>query len=196
MSGTLQQHEREKWNQRYQDGTQGNTAPDQFLADTFDRYIEPLFPGAGYALDVAGGTGRHAIFLADKGWKVKLIDIAEAGIANARMKAARLSGEIEFATEDVTKFRAQGPLYDIITVFFFLQREILPELIRALRPGGLMIYKTYTDAQSNFAGGPTNPAYLLKENELLHLFPGFHVLHYAELIRDCGMAEFAGRKPQ
>jgi len=74
--------------------------------------------------------------------------------------------------------------------------EILPELIHALRPGGLMIYKTYTEAQSNFAGGPTNPAYLLKENELLHLFPGFHVLHYAELIRDCGMAEFAGRKPR
>jgi tellurite methyltransferase len=68
------------------------------------------------------------------------------------------------------------------------------ELVKALKPGGLLLYKGYTHAQAKFGGGPTNPEYLFDENELLNSFRELHVLHYAELIRDCGLAEFVGRK--
>jgi hypothetical protein len=68
------------------------------------------------------------------------------------------------------------------------------ELVKALTPGGLLIYKGYTHGQAKFGGGPTNPEYLFGENELLESFRDLHVLHYAELIRDCGLAELVGRK--
>jgi SAM-dependent methyltransferase len=194
MDGATEAHEREKWNQRYLEGTHGTLPPDRLLLDAFDRYIEPLFPDAGRALDIAGGTGRHAIFLAAKGWRVRLTDIAEAGIVNARKNAGSLASRIEFQVEDLTRFQGSDASYDVINVFFFLRREMFGELIKALHPGGLLIYKGYTREQAKFGGGPTNPEYLFGENELLHSFRELRVLHYAELIRDCGQAEFVGRK--
>lgn len=198
MQDALPQQEREKWNKRYLEKTHGTQAPDQFLLDAFDRYVEPIFPEGGRALDVAGGTGRHTIFLALKGWHVLLIDIAEQGIENAR-KSARtnaddLLGRIEFSVEDLARFQARDRQYELILVFFFLQREIFPELIKALKPGGLLIYKSYTRHQTNFEGGPTNPDFLFGENELLNSFRDLRILHYAELIRDCGMAELVAQK--
>lgn len=198
MEDALPQHEREKWNKRYREGTHGTLPPDQFLLDAFDRYIEPTFPNGGRALDVAGGTGRHAIFLAAKGWNVLLTDIAEQGIENARDNAqineSGLAGRMEFAVEDLARFQARGQQFELIMVFFFLQREIFPELVKALKPGGLLIYKSYTRHQANFEGGPTNPDFLFEENELLNAFRELRVLHYAELIRGCGMAELVAQK--
>lgn len=194
MDSATEQRERDKWNQRYVQGTHGTLPPDSLLIQTFDRYIEPLFPNAGRALDIAGGTGRHAIFLAAKGWQVTLTDIAEEGIANARKNAGKLASRIEFRVEDLTQFDGSSASYDLILVFFFLRREMFGDLVKALKPGGLLIYKGYTHGQAKFGGGPTNPDYLFAENELLHAFAQLQVLHYAELIRDCGLAEFVGRK--
>jgi SAM-dependent methyltransferase len=194
MDGATEEHEREKWNQRYVEGTHGTLPPDRLLIDAFDRYIEPLFPDGGRALDIAGGTGRHAIFLAAKGWKVRLTDIAETGIENARENAGSVATQIEFRVEDLTRFRGSDASYDVILVFFFLRREMFGELVQALNPGGLLIFKGYTRDQAKFGGGPTNPDYLFGENELLDSFRELRVLHYAELIRDCGLAEFVGRK--
>ena len=194
MDSATEQRERDKWNRRYVEGTHGTLQPDSLLIQTFDRHIEPLFPNAGRALDIAGGTGRHAIFLAESGWQVTLTDIAEAGIANARKNAANFASRIEFRVEDLTQFDGSSASYDLILVFFFLRREMFGDLVKALKPGGLLIYKGYTHRQTKFGGGPTNPDYLFGENELLHAFPQLQVLHYAELIRDCGLAEFVGRK--
>jgi SAM-dependent methyltransferase len=194
MEDATEAREREKWNQRYLAGTHGALPPDALLIHSFERYVEPLFPEAGRALDIAGGTGRHAIFLAEKGWRVRLTDIAEAGIESARKNAGDLASRIEFGVEDLTRFDGSRESYDLITNFFFLRREMFGELVKALKPGGLLIYKGYTRGQAKFGGGPTNPEYLLAENELLNSFRDLQVLHYAELIRDCGMAEFVGRK--
>jgi tellurite methyltransferase len=194
MDGATEQRERDKWNQRYLEGTHGTLPPDPLLVQAFDGYVEPLFPNAGRALDIAGGTGRHAIFLAKNGWRVTLTDIAEAGIVNARKNAGDLASQIEFRVEDLTQFDGSDASYDLILVFFFLRREMFRELVTALKAGGLLIYKGYTCEQAKFGGGPTNPEYLFAENELLHAFPELQVLHYAELIRDRGQAEFVGRK--
>jgi SAM-dependent methyltransferase len=194
MDDAIEEREREKWNQRYAEGTHGTLPVDSLLTHAFERYVEPLFPNAGRALDIAGGTGRHAIYLADKGWRVRLTDIAEAGLVNARKNAGSLASRIEFRVEDLTRFEGGGESYDVILVFFFLRREMFGELVKALNPGGLLIFKGYTRGQAKFGGGPTNPEYLFEENELLDSFRELRVLHYAELIRDCGMAEFVGRK--
>ena len=84
--------------------------------------------------------------------------------------------------------------YDLVIVFFFLQRELFPALAAALKPGGLLIYKTYTTEQKNFAGGPSHPMFLLEPNELLHAFSSLRVLHYHETISQKGVAELVARK--
>ena len=68
------------------------------------------------------------------------------------------------------------------------------ELINALRPGGVLIYKTYTELQPRLGKGPTHPMHLLKQNELLRAFSQLNVLHYEETIRDRGVAQLVARK--
>ena len=75
-----------------------------------------------------------------------------------------------------------------------MERGIFPEIVKAIRPGGLLIYKTLTRAQLDLPGGPKDPAYLLAEGELLRLAEGLQVLHYREQIAEKATAEFVGRK--
>jgi len=68
--------------------------PDSLLARAFSKFIRPLFPAGENALDLAGGGGRHAIWLARQGWEVTLIDISETGVEQARQKAGPLASHI------------------------------------------------------------------------------------------------------
>jgi tellurite methyltransferase len=188
------QDDRTRWDQRYREGSHGSLEPDPFLVQAGSEFIEPLFPHAGTALDIAGGAGRHAIWLAERGWQVTILDFSEVALAKARANAANVGDKIKFQLTDLTTFKASST-YDLVLAFFYLQREIFPALLGALRPGGLLVYKTYTRLQPKFGGGPTHPMYLLKENELLGAFPGLTVLYYQETVRDRGVAELIGRKP-
>lgn len=80
MTSTKSADEKENWNRRYRDGSHSSLQPDPFLVSAFDEYIQPSFSKAGTALDIAGGVGRHAIWLARREWQVTLIDISEVGI--------------------------------------------------------------------------------------------------------------------
>jgi tellurite methyltransferase len=188
------QDDRARWDQRYREGSHASLEPDPFLVEAASEFIEPLFPHAGTALDIAGGVGRHAIWLAERGWQVTILDFSEAALAQARANAAHHRDQIEFQPMDLTRFEASST-YDLVLAFFYLQREIFPALLASLRPGGLLVYKTYTRLQAKFGGGPTHPMYLLEENELLGAFPGLSVLYYRETVRHRGVAELIGRKP-
>ncbi len=192
----VQMHdERTSWNERYRKGDHGPSEPDPLLVHAYEEFLEPVFPNAGHTLDLAGGLGRHAIWLAQRGWRVKLLDISDVVIAEARRRAGPLMQRVDFEVEDTTNFRALAQ-YDLVLVFFFLQRQIFSDIVKALRPGGVLIYKTYTELQLKFGKGPTDPMHLLRTNELLHSFQrDLKVLHYAETVRERGIAEFVGRKP-
>ncbi len=188
--------ERTSWNQRYQERSHSSLEPDPFLVDSYEEFIHPLFAQGGSALDVAGGVGRHSVWLAQRDWRVRLVDISEVGIARAQENAGNFPGRIDFEVGDVSNFTADNKQYDLVLVFFYLQREVFPELLKALRPGGLLLYKTYTRLHPKFGRGPTHPMHLLEQNELLRAFPELTVLHYHETVRERGVAEFLGRKPR
>jgi 2-polyprenyl-3-methyl-5-hydroxy-6-metoxy-1,4-benzoquinol methylase len=181
--------ERENWNRRYQEGSHASMQPDPFLVQAYEDYIQPLFPRSGRALDVAGGVGRHAIWLARRGWHVTLTDISQVGLRQARNNAADVAHQMEFREADMKKFRGGRERFDLVLVFFYLERSIFSQLVKALRPGGLLIYKTYTLEQRKFKGGPSHPLHLLKANELLKAFGKLRILHYHETIRERGVAE-------
>ena len=199
MSLSSSDNERERWNQKYREAPDAWRTPDPFLPWAFSEYILPLFPRGGSALDFAGGAGRHAIWLAKQGWEVTLIDISEAGVEQARRNAGPLAPRIHFVVDDLTRFEASQtefkPGFEVVMAFFYLEREIFSEIVKALRPGGLLLHKTHTVAQSQLAGGPKNPAHLLQPGELLQLAGGLRVLHYKEEeVAEKAMAELVARK--
>jgi tellurite methyltransferase len=191
--------EKSSWNKKYSEGSHTSLDPDPFLVSAYDEFLFGTSPGV--ALDVAGGVGRHSIWLAQRGWRVKLLDISEVGIDLARENAKKMlavAGKPPLFTAEVTDLNLAGALgqeqYDLVVVFFFLQRELFPALLETIKPGGTLIYKTYTTEQKNFPGGPSHPMFLLEPNELLRAFSSLRILHYHETLQEKGVAELVARK--
>jgi 2-polyprenyl-3-methyl-5-hydroxy-6-metoxy-1,4-benzoquinol methylase len=188
--------ERERWDRRYREaaGSSTWTEPDAFLLQAFSEWIRPAFPEGGNALDLAGGAGRNAIWLARQGWNVTLIDISETGIEQARQHAGPLATHMHFVVDDLTGFKASQTRFDVVMAFFYLDRQIFPEIVKAVKPGGLLIYKTLTVEQLKLAGGPKDRAHLLEPGELLRLAGGLQVLHYREEVAKKATAELVARR--
>jgi hypothetical protein len=78
--------------------------------------------------------------------------------------------------------------------FFYLEREIFRKIVEALRPGGLLIYKTHTASKALRSGGPGSVAYRLEPGELPRLADGLRILHYREDVAGKATAELVARK--
>lgn len=194
-----------RWDTRYTESPGSWTEPDDFLKRMYDEFLANVEPGK--AMDLAGGAGRNSLFLVERGWQVKLIDISDVGLGIAREKLAQTvssTGEGACATRgslgtevvDLDTASDLGTnLYDAIIVFYFLKRELFPAIVRALKPGGFLIYRTYTVDRMKVPGGPGDPNYHLQPNELLQAFSSsMRVLHYHETLEGKAAAELVGRK--
>ena len=193
----MERDEKTFWNQKYTDAPEKWLEPDPFLETAYNEFLSCRTPGA--ALDVAGGAGRHALWLAERGWRVKLADISDVGLRLAQQKAFSGSAErnVSVTTEnvDLTSISDLGKEeYDLIVVFYFLRRELFPALISALKPNGFLVYRTYTIEQQKLGRGPGDPQFLLHPNELLQAFTSLRIWHYRETIADKATAELVAQK--
>jgi rhodanese-related sulfurtransferase len=141
-----------------------------------------LLPRGGTVLDVACGRGRHALLLASAGFEVRAIDRDPASLAFLRATAERLrlalTAEAIDLETDPPPHLSQGA-YDLIAVFNYLHRPLVPALRAALKPGGRLFYETFTIEQAA-RGHPTNPAFLLQPGELAQLVAPLAVLRSRE----------------
>ena len=140
-----------------------------------------VLPSTGAALDVASGSGRNAFWLAARGLDTVAFDRDATKIATIRETAEQLGlplrGDVvDLETGDVT---LPVDAYDLIVVVHYLHRPLFPALKAALRPGGMLVYETFTRAQAQ-RGRPTNPAFLLEPGELRELVAPFEVLFERE----------------
>ncbi len=168
--------DRERWDQRYR------TAPLVLgkKANLFLRRNIRLLP-RGRALDLATGGGRNAVFLAQHGFEVDAVDISPIGLAKARRLAAQVGVKIHPCLADLDRFPIPEERYDLIADFYFLSRRLIPKIKKGLRRRGKVIFETFLIDQRDLApGGPRDPKYFLKHNELLSLFRGFRILIYRE----------------
>lgn len=186
--------ERIAWDRRYREGSHRSLTPDPLLLHAFEELVAPSFPQPGRALDLAGGVGRHAIFLAERGWHVTLLDISEAAIKAARSEAGNRGLQVSAEQADLMETRLPRSGFDLILNFFYLERALFRRISSALKPSGLLIFKTYTSEQLKLGGGPSHPMHLLENNELLRAFARLRILHYHESIRDKAVAELVAQK--
>ncbi|MBI1733041.1 MAG: class I SAM-dependent methyltransferase [Gammaproteobacteria bacterium] len=141
--------------------------------------FEHLLPPGGDALDVACGRGGNALLLAVRGLSTCAWDISTVALAALNKLAADAGVHIHTECRDVTTDPPEPAGRDVIVVSHFLDRPLIPHLIAALRPGGLIFYQTFVrDAVDAF--GPSNPDYRLGANELLALFRPLRILAYRD----------------
>jgi len=114
------------------------------------------------------------------GFQVKGVDISPEAVDNALAQAKRDNVALEAMVADLeADYQIDKKAYDVIICFNYLQRSLIPKIKEGLRPGGIVLYETYTVDQPRF-GKPKNPDYLLKYNELLDIFRDFRCLRYRE----------------
>ena len=172
--------DRERWDERYgREGYIYGKEPLDFLKDNID-----LLP-RGKTLVLAMGEGRNAVFLAENGFDVEGCDISPAAVEKAKKLAAKNDVSIKVFEADLEDYTLARERYDLITNFYYLQRDLIPQIKGALKPGGIAIMETYTVANLELGlHGPKKREYLLKENELLRLFmdAGMKIIFYREMI--------------
>ena len=175
------------------------------------RELLPLLP-RGPALDVACGSGRHALLLGARGQHVTAVDWSGAGLAvletraraegipirrssSAKQIPKRHLGEIEIVQADLEQLQLPENTFELILCVQYLQRSVFSELERALRPGGFLLFETFTRAQLDFNGGPRSLEYLLNRGELRTAFSGLQMIFHRELRAGQGIASLLAQKP-
>lgn len=137
----------------------------------------PLVPAGGHVLDVACGSGRHALFFAAQGYPVVAVDRDPEAI---RALAGQSGITALCADIETGPWPFAGQQFAAVVVTNYLHRPLFPALMAALAPGGVLIYETF--AQGNEAyGRPANPDFLLQHGELLRAVAPARVLAYEDL---------------
>ena len=137
-------------------------------------------PAGGATLDLACGKGRHTRLLLELGHPVLAVDRDLAGLAD--LKGAPGLELRELDLEDGRPFPFAARRFAGVVVTNYLHRPILPALVQAVAPGGLLIYETFARGNERF-GKPANPDHLLEPGELLEAVRGaLRVLAYEDLI--------------
>lgn len=156
----------ESWDERYA-GTHHlwSTGPNEELA----RVLGPLPPGR--AVDLGAGEGRHALWLAGRGWEVTAVDFSRVGVEKGRTHAAEAGVEVAWVVADVRTWDPEpGQAYDLVLVaYLHLEADVLSRAAGWLAPGGRLVVlghalRNLTDG----VGGPRDPS----------------ILHTAESLRD------------
>jgi SAM-dependent methyltransferase len=188
------EEQRAHWDLKYEQGLTSLTEPDPFFISAYERFVDTSFPNAGVALDLACGLGRHALWLASRSWQVSAVDVSDVAIGKLSQAARELSVNLDLFLGDASEYIFEPTRFDLIVLFYHLDRNLFPKMVSALNPGGLLICKLSLrwDSDGRLTAGSNDP---LGRNELLSLVPELHVLYHQERpVRDRGVIEFAGRK--
>ena len=133
-----------------------------------------LLQTGGAVLDVACGGGRHLRWLAGQGYAVTGVDRDEAALASLRGLAELIVADIEGGP-----WPLPGRRFDGIVVTNYLWRPLVPQLLEALGPGGVLIWETFAAGHETI-GKPSRPDFLLQPGELLRLCAGLRVVAFED----------------
>jgi len=164
-------------------------APSELLVNHIARFRK------GKALDVATGYGRNALYLAGRGFQVEGVDRDEAAVAFCNAEAARRGLSFTAARVDLEKEPSFSEgAYDLVTCFYYLDRNLMPQIRKAVGPGGMIVYETFLIDQHRQFGKPSRPEFCWEHNELLQQFPDFRILFYFEGFKDRWIAQLIAER--
>jgi tellurite methyltransferase len=158
--------DRERWNARWREQAGELAPPAAFVVEH-----TALLPQSGRALDVAGGAGRHAVWLARAGLDVIMVDVSDVALERAehRARAANVGDRVKFRWVDLADPGPAGELppgpFAVIVMFHYLDRARRDAIAGLLDDGGLLITCQPTVNNLERHAHPSR-AYLLEEGEL------------------------------
>ncbi|MEO6392764.1 MAG: methyltransferase domain-containing protein [Pyrinomonadaceae bacterium] len=163
------------WDERYRSGEYANLVPSELLS----RAISGVATGA--ALDLACGAGRHALYLAENGWRVTAVDSSVVGVDLLRTRARERDLSIDAWVTDLEQgeFDWAPHTYDLICDLYYLQLDLFPKIRISLKPGGLFVAAIHLAGPDRSLDN-TGHRFVLESGELLEYFNDWEILHYYE----------------
>lgn len=154
--------DRERWNARWR-----KRAAD--LDDAAGFLVEHAahLPARGKALDLAGGAGRNAIWLARRGLEVTLVDVSDVALDKAEQRAKRVgvAGQMRFLRVDLEGPLPFAPLFDLVVVVSYLDRERRDSFAELLVDDGIVAASNPTVTNLERHAKPSHQ-YLVERGEL------------------------------
>ncbi len=168
--------DRKRWEELYAGGARPDRPPSAWVSAALAD-----LPNVGLAVDIAGGSGRHAILAARAGWDVVLLDIVPLAIRRAMARDPRIRG----VAGEVSRLPLAPGRFGLVLVTNFLDRDAMPGIVSLVAPGGTLVYETYTIrhlelVELGLARGPQTRAFLLRTGELPGLCQPLEVIAYQE----------------
>jgi SAM-dependent methyltransferase len=165
------------WDERFRTGSYPQD-PDP--SPVLREYVDAVPDGR--ALDVACGTGRNAVYLAEQGYQVDAVDKSREGL-DVTMENARDAGvadRVEPIQADLTEYAFPTGTYDLVTISFYRVVDRLEDVKEALAPGGWLFYEHHLRSTDDTPSGPSSDRYRFAANELLRCALDLTVLYYDE----------------
>ncbi len=175
-----QEHERIRWNHFLLDATwrrtRFNAQPNALLVNAMRN--RP----AGRALDINMGEGRNALYLAQQGWQVTGIDLADQAVAFAHQRAQQLGVPLTTIVHDVNTHDWGLAQWDLLVLCYADESAHVAQVQAALRPGGLLVFENFHTDINEARGYPPGQQVGFATDELRGLYTGagFQILHYEE----------------
>jgi SAM-dependent methyltransferase len=163
--------------------------------DFIVRFSALVGPGS-LVLDVAAGRGRHALLFAHQACAVVAMETNREFIGDLQQTAFTERLDVEVIEADVERMSLLPSSFDVIVNTCFLYRPLFSHYIAALRPGGLLFFRTFTTDNVDVLGhcGPRR-TYLLEPRELSDCFCDLEIIHYEESVTlNRAMATLVARK--
>lgn len=170
----MPEFDRIKWDAKYADPDFAPREPSAVL-----RSLAHLLSKQGRAIDVAGGAGRNAIWLAQRGLAVTIADVSAVGLAQAAARAQDVGVALNTLCTDLEERPFPAGPWDLIVSCRYLQRPLFATYPQVLAPGGTLVVIQPT--KSNLERHDKPPAdFLLEDGELPRLIQELSIIHLEE----------------
>jgi len=133
-------------------------------------------------LDIACGTGRHALAAAELGAQVVGIDGDPARLEQASGEAKKQQLSVDWQHIDLEHGALPPGPFDVVMAFYYLDRDRMGDFQSLVKPGGHLMVETYLEAQRQLGEGPNSDAHLLKTGELIQLVRPFELILAREVL--------------
>ena len=170
----MARQDRERWDERYRTGDWADVDEPARIVKDAEAWLDP----PGLVLDLASGAGRNSLHLASKGFTVPVYPVHT----------------------DLECFSLPEAAFDVVVNSRFLLRSLFPKLRITLRPGGLLLFETFSVDEIDVLGGDIRLDFALERGELRTAFVDYELLLYEEGIfeedeGERGLARMIARKP-
>lgn len=174
-------HPAEEWDARY-------AAHERVWSATPNATVEEICAPlpAGRALDLGAGEGRHAVWLAGRGWTVTAVDFSRVGLDKGRAGAEAAGLDVTWVVADVRTWRPPaGTTYDLVlVVYLHLGEDVFAAARELVAPGGRLVVVGHAKRNvTEGVGGPQDPALLHDEAGLRAAAGDLAIERLGEVIR-------------